>query len=73
MQNWWTVRELGRMRQAEILKEAAIYRMVQQPQLKRQKFQGFLCLLLKRLGKVLVNWGSFLQKRSEATMQNPLP
>lgn len=67
MQNWWAVQKLGRMKQAEILKEAEIYRMVQKTQPNHLKFQGFVCFLLKKLGKLLVNWGSFLQERSGAT------
>jgi hypothetical protein len=73
MQNWWTIQELGRMKQVEILKEAEIYRIVEEAQSKRLKSHEFLCYFLKKLGKLLVNWGSFLQERYGATVQNPLP
>ncbi len=62
MQNWWTIHELGRMKHAEILKEAEIYWMVEKPQLKQLKSRGFLCTLLKKLGRVLAHWGSFLEE-----------
>lgn len=66
MQNWWTIQELGRMKQAEILKEAEKYRMVEKPHPKHLKSRGFLCTLLRKLRKVLAHWGSFLQERSGA-------
>ena len=73
MQNWWTVRELARMKQAEILREAERYRMVQKGQPNRLQFREFGCFLLKKLGRLLVNCGSSLQDRYGATRQNPLP
>jgi len=62
MQNWWTMQELGRMKQREILKKAEIYCRVQKSRPKRLNLHGSLCFLLKKLGKLLVNWGSFFPK-----------
>ena len=73
MQNWWTIRELATMRQAEILREAEIYRMAAKGRAKHRKFHGFSCFPLKRLGELLVDWGSFLRKRYGARVGNPLP
>jgi hypothetical protein len=55
------------MKNEQLIKEAEMERLVRmvQPKSKRS-FNGF-CLLLNELGKILIRWGSFLQKRYTET------
>jgi len=67
MDNWWIIWELAKMKNEQLIKEAEMERLVRmvQPKSKRS-FNGFR-LLLNELGKILIRWGSFLQKRYTET------
>jgi hypothetical protein len=55
------------MKNEQILKEAEMERLVRMVQPKSKRlFNGFR-LLLNELGKILIRWGSFLQKRYTET------
>lgn len=62
MDNWWIIWQLAKMKNEQILKEAEMERLVRMAQPKsKRSFNGFR-FLLNKLGKILIRWGSFLQK-----------
>lgn len=65
MYDWWFLYQMAKARQNELIKEAEIERLGRKylPKSKRP-FNGFR-FLLNNLGKILIKWGSFLQKRYE--------
>lgn len=67
MENWWNIWQLAKMKNEQLLKEAEMERLVRmiQPKSKRS-FNGFH-FLLNKLGKILIRWGSLLQKRYNET------
>jgi hypothetical protein len=67
MDNWLIIWELVKMKNEQLLKEAEMERLVRMVQPKSKRlFNGFR-LLLNELGKILIRWGSFLQKRYTET------
>lgn len=67
MDNWWIIWELAKMKNEQLLKEAEMERLVRMVQPKSKiSFNGFR-FLLNKLGKILIRWGSFLQKRYNET------
>jgi len=58
--------EYVKARHEELLKEAEIERLIRKHQVKSQRSFNGLYFILNNLGKIMVNWGSFLQKRYEA-------
>ena len=57
--------EYVKARHEKLLKEAEIERLIRKNQVKSPRsFNGFR-FILGHLGKIMVNWGSFLQKRYE--------
>jgi len=57
--------EYVKARHEELLKEAEIERLIRKHQVKSQRSFNGLYFILNNLGKMMVNWGSFLQKRYE--------
>jgi hypothetical protein len=67
MDNWWTIWQLAKMKNEQLLKEAEMERLVRMVQPKpKRSFNGFH-FLLNKLEKILIRWGSFLQKRYNET------
>ena len=52
------------------VKEAETERLIRKHQVKSQRSFNGLCFILNNLGKMMVNWGSFLQKRYEGISYN---
>ncbi len=67
MQNWWTIWQLGKMKQREIIKEAELRRLAEQGGSNRRETDSGFCAVLGRLGNLLVCVGLFLQTRYRAT------
>lgn len=67
--HWWTIQQLSRMREEELLKEAERVRLIRKSRSERRKLSSGYCALLNKLGKLLVFWGSHLQKHSEARLK----
>ena len=65
MFNYQYLNDYVKARHEELLKEAEIERMIRKNQVKSQRSFNGLYLILNNLGKIMVNWGSFLQKRYE--------
>jgi len=63
MANSWTIWQLSKMRQKEILKEAERSRLLSQGGSNRGKSYLDFSTLLNKLGRLLVSWGFFLKKR----------
>jgi len=63
--DWWFLYQMAKARQNKFIRKAEIYRLRRKylPKSKRP-FNGFR-FLLNNLGKILIKWGSFLQKRYE--------
>ena len=57
--------EYVKARHEELLKEAETERLIRKHQVKSQRSFNGLYFILNNLGKMMVNWGSFLQKRYE--------
>jgi hypothetical protein len=67
MDNWWIIWQLAKIKNEQLLKEAEMQRLARMVQLKsKRSFNGFR-FLLNKLGKILIRWGSFLQKRYNET------
>jgi len=65
MYNFWFLYDYAKERHEELLKEAEMERLIRKNQIKSPRsFNGFR-FLLNNLGKIMINWGSFLQKRYE--------
>ena len=62
MENWLIIWQLAKMKNEELLKEAEEWRLIRKYQLKSKKSFKSLNFLLNNLGKIMVNWGLFLQK-----------
>jgi len=57
--------DYAKARHEELLKEAETERLIRKHRVKSPRsFNGFR-FILSNLGKIMVNWGSFLQKRYE--------
>jgi len=63
MFNYQYLNDYVKARHEELLKEAEIERMIRKHQVKSPRPFNGLYLILNNLGKIMVNWGSFLQKR----------
>ncbi len=55
--------DYAKARHEELLKEAEIERLIRKHRVKSPRSFNVLYLILSNLGKIMVNWGSFLQKR----------
>jgi len=65
MFNYQYLNDYVKARHEELLKEAETERLIRKHQVKPQRSFNGLYLILNNLGKIMVNWGSFLQKRYE--------
>ncbi len=52
-------------RHKKLLKEAETERLIRKHQVESQRSFNGLYLILNNLGKIMINWGSSLQKRYE--------
>lgn len=57
--------EYVKARHEELLKEAETERLIRKNRVKSPRSFNGLSFILSHLGKIMVNWGSFLQKRYE--------
>jgi len=57
--------EYIKARHEELLKEAETERLIRKNRVKSPRSFNGLSFILSHLGKIMVNWGSFLQKRYE--------
>jgi len=57
--------EYVKARHEELLKEAETERLIRKNQVKSPRSFNGSRFILSNLGKIMVNWGSFLQKRYE--------
>lgn len=64
MENWWIMWQLSKMKQAQILAEGEEYRHALKVRSKTRpgKFQRNFYCLLGKLGLLLIEWGSLLQR-----------
>ena len=67
MFNYQYLNDYVKARHEELLKEAETERLIRKHQVKSPRSFNGLYLILNNLGKIMVNWGSFLQKRYEGT------
>jgi hypothetical protein len=65
MFNYQYLNDYVKARHEELLKEAETERLIRKHQVKSPGSFNGLYLILNNLGKIMVNWGSFLQKRYE--------
>ncbi len=65
MFNYQYLNDYVKARHEELLKEAETERLIRKYQVKSPGSFNGLYLILNNLGKIMVNWGSFLQKRYE--------
>ena len=65
MFNYQYLNDYVKARHEELLKEAETERLIRKYQVKSPRSFNGLYLILNNLGKIMVNWGSFLQKRYE--------
>lgn len=63
MFNYQYLNDYAKARHEELLKEAETERLIRKHQVKSPRSFNGLYLILNNLGKIMVNWGSFLQKR----------
>jgi len=67
MYDFWFLYDYVKERHEELLKEAEMERLIRKNRPKsKRSFNGFR-FLLNKLGKILIKWGSFLQKRYNET------
>jgi len=57
--------EYVKARHEELLEEVEIERLIRKNRVKSPRLFNGLSFILSHLGKIMVNWGSFLQKRYE--------
>jgi len=57
--------EYVKARHEELLNEAETERLIRKNRVKSPRSFNGLSFILSHLGKIMVNWGSFLQKRYE--------
>lgn len=57
--------EYVKARHEKLLKEAETERLIRKNRVKSPRSFNGLSFILSHLGKIMVNWGSFLQKRYE--------
>jgi hypothetical protein len=61
--NWMAIWQISQMKQEELLKEAEEYRLSRVGKVKTKRSIKFLQTFMHNLGKILVGWGSSIQKR----------
>jgi len=67
MQHWWTIWQLSKMKQKEILREAEKLRSQEQvARHQKEPSRGFSNFLIS-LGRSLISWGLFPQERHGAS------
>jgi hypothetical protein len=57
MQNGWIIWQLSKIKQDELLKQAEMFRLLQQSGSSRRAPNPRFCSLISRLWKRLVSWG----------------
>jgi len=65
MFNYQYLNDYVKARHEELLKEAETERLIRKHQVKSPRSFNGSRFILSHLGKIMVNWGSFLQKRYE--------
>ena len=60
--------EYVKAKHEELLKEAETERMIRKGQVKSPRSFNVSRFILSHLGKIMVNWGSFLQKKYEGVL-----
>ncbi len=63
MEHWWIAWQLSKMKQKELLQEAARFRLLQNS----ARSLPVMVALRSNLGKLLINWGTFLIRHRSLT------
>jgi hypothetical protein len=69
MLNGWTIWQLSKIREKEILKEVEGNRLLHQSRYNRKTLNRYFRGFLDTLGRIFVYWGQYLQNRYGETVR----
>ena len=78
MEHWWIAWQMSRIKQTELLQEAARFRLLQtggrtvrsRSEMQQSRLRSFLVILRTNLGQRLIDWGSLLRQHQALTLPN---